>query len=149
MPVVLPFSHRPGREKVPEETEYRSDDALWLFSAMPAYVNETGDLKFYLKVLPYADRGVGTVLAHLKRAIEFSLDHRGSHGLPCGRIPGSWRGLTVERRFRGRLLRVKVENPDGVQKGVRQVELNGEVIEGDLIPAARMKDENQVVVTMG
>jgi len=400
LPVVLPFSHRPGHEKTPEETEYRSDDALWLFNAVPAYVNETGDLGFYRKVLPYADRGEDTVLGHLKRAIQFSLERRGSHGLPCGLradwndclrfgakgesvfvamqlrlaldvyaqavrqlegpeeeawavehrdeldrriqesawdgewflrgfredgfkfgsrecqegkiflnpqswavisgaatetqatiamdsvgkhlgteyglvlcdppytqtdyqivraqlmnpslkengsvfvhtqgwaviaecmlgrgdqayrylraylpaayntraeireiepyvvcqsthakyspkqgasripwlsgsatwthlaitqyvlglrpeieglrvdpcIPGSWPGFSVERRFRGRLLRVRVENPDRVQKGVRRVELNGEVLDGNLIPISRMKDENEVVVTMG
>jgi len=84
MPCVLPFSHQPGQENAPEETEYRSDDALWLFNAVPAYVNETGDLGFYRKVLPYADRGEDTVLGHLKRAIQFSLDRTGSHGLPCG-----------------------------------------------------------------
>ncbi len=84
MPCVLPFSHRPGHEKAPEESEYRSDDALWLFNAVPAYVNETGDLGFYRKVLPYADRGEDTVLGHLKRAIQFSLDRSGAHGLPCG-----------------------------------------------------------------
>jgi cellobiose phosphorylase len=84
MPVVLPFSHQPGREKAPDESEYRSDDALWLFNAVPAYVNETGDLAFYRKILPYADRGEDSVLGHLKSAICFSLSRSGSHGLPCG-----------------------------------------------------------------
>ncbi|RPJ59835.1 MAG: N,N'-diacetylchitobiose phosphorylase, partial [Acidobacteria bacterium] len=72
------------------------------------------------------------------------------HGLrvdPC--IPGAWKGFAVERRFRGKLVRVRVENPDGVQKGVRQVELNGEALEDNLIPVAKMKDDNQVVVTLG
>jgi len=84
MPVVLPFSHRPGTEKPPEDSEYRSDDALWLFNAVPAYVNETGDIGFYRKVLPYADRGEASVLRHLRRAIEFSLQRSGQRGLPCG-----------------------------------------------------------------
>ena len=84
MPVVLPFSHSPGHEKVPDESEYRSDDCLWLFNAVPAYVKETGDIGFYEKVLPYADEGQDTVLGHLKRAILFSLQRSGVHGLPCG-----------------------------------------------------------------
>jgi len=84
MPVVMPFGHRPGSEKKPEESEYRSDDALWLFNAIPAYVKETGDLDFYGKVLPYADAGEDTVFGHMKRAIQFSLDRMGGHGLPCG-----------------------------------------------------------------
>ncbi len=84
MPVVLPFSHSPGKEKAPAEEDYRSDDALWLFNAVPAYVKESGDLDFYRKVLPYADKGEDSVFGHLKRAIEFSLERSGAHGLPCG-----------------------------------------------------------------
>jgi cellobiose phosphorylase len=84
MPCVMPFGHKPGQEPAPKEEEYRSDDSLWLFNAVPAYVNESGDLAFYDKVLPYSDRGEDTVLGHLKRAIRFSLDRSGSHGLPCG-----------------------------------------------------------------
>jgi N,N'-diacetylchitobiose phosphorylase len=84
MPVVKQFAHRPGSEAPPREEEYRSDDALWLFNTIPAYVKETGDLSFYDKVLPYADQGEDTVLGHLKRAIQFSLERSGAHGLPCG-----------------------------------------------------------------
>ncbi len=84
MPVVRPFAHQPGQEELPKEEEYRSDDCMWLFNTIPAYVKETGDLAFYNKVLPYADRGEATVLGHLRRAIEFSLERSGAHGLPCG-----------------------------------------------------------------
>ena len=89
MPVVKQFAHRPGAERQPREEEYRSDDCLWLFNAIPAYVKETGDLGFYAKLLPYADRGEATVLGHLKRAIEFSLERSGAHGLPCG-LSADW-----------------------------------------------------------
>jgi cellobiose phosphorylase len=84
MPVVKPFSHKPGSEKAPEEKEYRSDDCMWLFNTIPAYIKETGDVAFYSKVLPYADKGEDTVLGHMRRAIQFSLDRSGAHGLPCG-----------------------------------------------------------------
>jgi len=84
MPVVKPFAHQPGSEKAPKEEDYRSDDCLWLFNSVDAYVKEVGDLSFYQKVLPYADTGKGTVLEHLKRAIEFNLMRSGQHGLPCG-----------------------------------------------------------------
>jgi cellobiose phosphorylase len=84
LPIVKPFAHKPGAEKPPEESEYRSDDCLWLFNTIPAYVKETGDLSFYAKILPYADKGEDTVLGHLKRAIQFSLKRSGSHGFPCG-----------------------------------------------------------------
>jgi N,N'-diacetylchitobiose phosphorylase len=84
MPVVKPFAHQPGKEKAPDEKDYRSDDCMWLFNTVPAFVKETGDISFYHKVLPYADRGEATVLGHLRRAIEFNLDRSGKHGLPCG-----------------------------------------------------------------
>ncbi|MEJ2628211.1 MAG: N,N'-diacetylchitobiose phosphorylase, partial [bacterium] len=84
MPVVKPFAHNPGQEDPPEEEEYRSDDCLWLFNTIPAYVKESGDLGFYDKVLPYADKGEATVLGHLKQALEFTLERSGVHGLPCG-----------------------------------------------------------------
>lgn len=89
MPVVLPFSHTPGKEKAPDESDYRSDDALWLFNAIPAYVKETGDIDFYRKVLPYADTGEDSVFRHLRRAIEFSLERSGQHGLPFG-LSADW-----------------------------------------------------------
>jgi len=89
MPVVKPFAHNPGQEKCPDEMEYRSDDCMWLFNSIPAYVKETGNLDFYHKVLPFADKGDATVLGHLKRAIEFSLERSGTHGLPCG-LQADW-----------------------------------------------------------
>ena len=84
MPVVNKIAHKPGKEKLPDENQYRSDDCLWLFNTVPAYVKETGDINFYNKVLPYADKGEDTVLGHLRRAIQFNLDRSGKHGLPCG-----------------------------------------------------------------
>ena len=84
LPIVMAFAHKPGREKAPREDEYRSDDCLWLFNAVTAYVKETGDIGFYKKSLPYADKGKATVLGHLRRAIEFNLERSGQHGLPSG-----------------------------------------------------------------
>jgi N,N'-diacetylchitobiose phosphorylase len=84
MPVVKPFAHKPGSERAPDEKEYRSDDCMWLFNTIPAYVKETGDIPFYEKVFPYADKGEDTVLGHMRRALQFSLDRSGKHGLPCG-----------------------------------------------------------------
>jgi N,N'-diacetylchitobiose phosphorylase len=84
MPVVNKVTHSPGKEISPEEELYRSDDCLWLFNAIPAYVNETGHVDFYSRILPYADKGEDTVLGHMRRAIQFNLDRSGKHGLPCG-----------------------------------------------------------------
>jgi N,N'-diacetylchitobiose phosphorylase len=94
MPVVKPFAHNPGKEKAPEEKEYRSDDCMWLFNTIPAYVKETGDINFYSKILPYADKGEDTVLGHLRSAIQFNLDHSGKHGFPCG-LSADWNDCLV------------------------------------------------------
>ena len=64
-------------------------------------------------------------------------------------IPAAWKGFTVTRVFRGKKVRVEVHNPAGVQQGVRKLELNGALLEGNLIPAAKLADQNRVVVEMG
>ena len=89
MRLVKPFAHHPGREAIPPLDLTRSDDCLWLFNSVPAYVKETGDVGFFDKPLPYADAGEATVLVHLRRAIEFNFDHVGDHGLPCG-LEADW-----------------------------------------------------------
>ena len=94
MPVVKPFAHKPGSEPAPEETLYRSDDCMWLFNTIPAFVKETGDISFYNKILPYADKSEDTVFGHLKRAIQFNLNHSGKHGFPCG-LSADWNDCLV------------------------------------------------------
>lgn len=89
MPVIKPFDHHPGAETGPGDEHLRSDDCLWFFNAVPAYVAETGDTSFYDLVLPYADRGEATVFGHLRRALEFNLERCGKHGLPCG-LEADW-----------------------------------------------------------
>jgi N,N'-diacetylchitobiose phosphorylase len=89
LPIVRPFDHHPGQEPVPDPAELRSDDCLWFFNAIPAYVAETGELDFYRQVLPYADQGQATVFGHLRRALEFNLERTGAHGLPCG-LAADW-----------------------------------------------------------
>jgi cellobiose phosphorylase len=89
IPVIKPFDHKPGGEKAPDEHEYRSDDCLWFFNAVPAFVAETGDFGFFEKVLPYADSGSATVFGHLRRALDFNLERMGAHGLPCG-LSADW-----------------------------------------------------------
>ena len=90
---LVKFTHRPGHEDTPEDAsyvketghpEYRADDALWLFPTVYKYVAETGDMDFMDEVIPYADQGEDTVYAHLKRAVDFSMNHLGVHGMPAG-----------------------------------------------------------------
>ena len=90
---LVKFTHNPGHEDTPDDASYvqetghpayRADDALWLFPTVYKYLTETGDTAFLDEVLPFANRGEATVYEHLKRAIQFSLNHLGPHGLPAG-----------------------------------------------------------------
>jgi cellobiose phosphorylase len=51
---------------------------------------------------------------------------------PC--IPADWKGFEVVRKFRGATYHIKVTNPDGVSKGVRQVLVNGIEVADKLVP---------------
>ncbi len=88
-PEVRPWSHAPGKMKATPPSHYRSDDCLWFFNAIPAYVAETGDTGFYDESVPFADSGSATVLGHLRRALEFNLERSGANGLPCG-LAADW-----------------------------------------------------------
>ncbi|MDW8069054.1 MAG: glycosyl transferase family 36 [Anaerolineae bacterium] len=66
----------------PEWPQWFCDDHLWLILATVAYLRETGDFAYLDTRLPYQDGGEDTVWGHILRAVEFTLNHRGPHGLP-------------------------------------------------------------------
>ncbi len=72
-----------------DRPHYYSDDHLWGVLAVSAYLKETGDRAFLDEVIPYYEKDrqaqpleSGTVLDHLKRAVEFTHGDVGQHGLP-------------------------------------------------------------------
>jgi cellobiose phosphorylase len=66
----------------PEWPQWFSDDHLWLVLGTCAYLRETGDLAYLDERLPWQDGGEATVWEHMLRAVDFTLDNRGPHGLP-------------------------------------------------------------------
>ena len=46
---------------------------------------------------------------------------------PC--IPSDWKGFTVKRVFRGCELDIQVENKNGIQKGVKELYFNGNLVD--------------------
>ena len=68
--------------EIPDWPQWFCDDHLWLVIAVCAYVRETGDAAFLGRPVPYADGPADTVLDHLLRGVQFTLEHRGPHGLP-------------------------------------------------------------------
>lgn len=90
---LVKFTHNAGHEDTPDDASYvketghpayRADDALWLFPTVYKYIAESGDLAFIDEVIPFANKDEGTVYEHLKRAIDFSMNHLGIHGMPAG-----------------------------------------------------------------
>ena len=66
-----------------------SDDALWIVPTVCEFVKETGDTAFFDTVVPFADKGDGTVYEHLKRALEFSAEQVGPTGI-CKGLRADW-----------------------------------------------------------
>lgn len=90
---LVKFTHNPGHEDTPDDDSYRqetghpayrADDALWLFPTIYKYIAETGNKDFLDEVIPFADKEEGSVYQHLQRAVNFSLQHLGPHGMPAG-----------------------------------------------------------------
>jgi len=65
---------------------------------------------------------------------------------PC--IPKDWKEFEVKRKWRGAAFRIIVENPHGVEKGVKSITLNGAPVSG-LIPVQPRGSNNVVVAVMG
>lgn len=90
---LVKFTHNPGYEDTPDDASYReetghpayrADDALWLFPTIYKYISETGNIDFLKENIPYADKETDNVYHHLKRAVEFSFQRLGPHGMPAG-----------------------------------------------------------------
>jgi len=66
---------------------------------------------------------------------------------PC--IPGNWPGFQLTYRFGRTPYLVRVENPDGVNRGVRQIVLNGVSLPDNRIPLTDDGRQHKVRVLMG
>lgn len=64
---------------------------------------------------------------------------------PC--VPADWKEFQVDRVWRDAKFQIRIENPDGVMKGVRELRLDGEAV--SRIPVQEPGSVHQVVVIMG
>ncbi len=62
-------------------------------------------------------------------------------------IPKDWDGFTVTRNFRGGKFNIKVENPNKVSRGVKEVYIDGNLASGNLIPI--ISGEHEIKVILG
>ncbi|MCB9208967.1 MAG: glycosyl transferase [Ignavibacteriales bacterium] len=66
---------------------------------------------------------------------------------PC--IPNDWNEITIIRKFRDAKYNIEVKNPNHISKGIKQIYVNGNMIEGDIIPIMEKGSENTIEVIMG
>ncbi len=72
-----------------DRPQYYSDDGLWIVLAVCAYLKESGDFAFLDEEIPYYDKNragealeSAAVIDHLRRALAFTRQDCGAHGLP-------------------------------------------------------------------
>ncbi|MBE6913361.1 MAG: glycosyl transferase [Ruminococcaceae bacterium] len=66
---------------------------------------------------------------------------------PC--VPDTMKSFRITRKFRGAEYDIMVENPNGVQYGVRSMTVNGTAMEGCVVPAAPQGERVSVSIVMG
>jgi cellobiose phosphorylase len=66
---------------------------------------------------------------------------------PC--IPSDWSELSVRRSYRGAVYNITVRNPQAVCRGVRELTLNGEPLDTNLIHPQEAGGEHTVVAVLG
>ena len=63
-------------------------------------------------------------------------------------IPSDWKGFKAQRIFRRTRYEIEVRNPEGIETGVRSIEVDGKALEGNILPVS--PNENcKVIVTLG
>jgi cellobiose phosphorylase len=160
------FCHSQGWSILAEALLGRGDRAFeYLKEMCPAYMNEDADRRVIepyahgqtieAKDSPFAGRAhvhwlTGAATTVMVAMVEGIL---GLKPAPDGimidpSIPSTWTKWSMEKSFRGKKLNIVIENPDGSQHGVKSVVLNGDILDGIFIPVSKLKDVNDIVITM-
>jgi cellobiose phosphorylase len=66
---------------------------------------------------------------------------------PC--VDPAWTNFSIERSFRGATYRIHFKNPDGVEHGIKHMTLDGNLIQGNLLPVLSDGQTHEVEVLMG
>ncbi len=73
--------------------------------------------------------------------------HKGLSIDPC--VPDGFGDFTLTRKFREGTYHIQIVNPHNVEKGVKSLTVDGQAVEGCVVPYVAGKKEYDVVVTMG
>jgi cyclic beta-1,2-glucan synthetase len=83
--------------------------------------------------------GLEAILGFNKKGDTLEID-------PC--IPSEWRELSIEYRHGSSNYVIRVNNPDGAQKGVTRISLDGRDVAG-AVPLVSDGNRHEIIVTMG
>ncbi len=64
-------------------------------------------------------------------------------------IPGRWKGFDLRYRHGEAIYEIHVENPEGCERGVSRVEMDGQHVPDGVIPLTRDLVKHRVLVRMG
>jgi cyclic beta-1,2-glucan synthetase len=84
--------------------------------------------------------GIEAILGFQLRGDHFKIE-------PC--IPSDWDEYKITYKHQGFTYQIEVKNPDHAHSGVKQVRLNGEIIEDGLIPLRTGQPENLIEIIIG
>jgi cellobiose phosphorylase len=85
--------------------------------------------------------------AGLKYILGVRPEYNGLRVDPC--IPAEWNSFRVWRRFRGALYEIKVTNPEHVCKGIRTIQVDGELLSGAVLPIFEDGGTHTIAVVLG
>lgn len=74
-------------------------------------------------------------------------DYQGLKIDPC--IPKTWQEFSIQRKFRDAIYKIHIKNAGGVNKGIREITVDGKSIEGNVVPIFNDGRIHDVNVTMG
>lgn len=66
---------------------------------------------------------------------------------PC--LPTGWQKARIVRRHRGTRYDIRIANPDGVNRGIREIRVDGRVLEGNILPEFHDHSVHVIDVLMG
>jgi len=96
-----PRAFRVASMDIASADKHYADSPSWISHATDALLSETGDLSILDHVVPYSDRGKGTIWEHNLRAMEFLWNDRGKRGLSLVHC-GDWNDLMDKVGVKGK-----------------------------------------------
>ncbi|OQA27610.1 MAG: N,N'-diacetylchitobiose phosphorylase [Verrucomicrobia bacterium ADurb.Bin345] len=66
---------------------------------------------------------------------------------PC--LPSGWKKARIVRRYRGTRYDIRISNPDDVNRGIREIRVDGAPWEGNILPEFHDHSVHVVDVVMG